>query len=197
MKKEMFQKLRNLFNGSGNDANETAKQEVSNIENYFEGMADRIGESYASVLDSFRKNPVQVKQFEGFTPVSITTDTILDKIVIREELTLEDMFKDVSTMLSDQLSMTNELTKYYNSVIEKLQADHLSDIATIQDQVTGFQEQASTLREQVSTLQDQLKAGPTKVEGIDPQLQITTAEESFGKQLLHQMPEALKEKIQK
>jgi len=35
MKTEMFQKLRNLFKGSDNPANETATQEVTRLEKVF------------------------------------------------------------------------------------------------------------------------------------------------------------------
>ena len=197
MKKEMFQKLRNLFNGSGNDANETAKQEVSNLEKFFEDMADRIGESYAAVLESFRKNPILVKQFEGASTLPVTTDSILDKIVIREELSLEEMFTDLNTMLSDQLSMSREIVTYYNGVIEKLQSDHQTALSAVQEQSSAFGIQITSLNEEVNNLKDQLKAAPTSVEGIDPQLHIGTTEESFGKQLLREMPSEIKEKLKK
>jgi hypothetical protein len=183
MKKEMFQKLRNLFSGSTTETNENAKQEVLNIEKYFDDMAGRIGETYADILENLRKTPIKINRVEGFDNTPAGSEAILDKILIKDELTVENMFDDVKSIIFGQSTLAAEIISYFNSVIEKLQQDHQTQLSSIQDQVTS--------------LQDQLKAGPTTVEGIDPQLQIATAEESFGKQLLHQMPKVLKEKIKK
>jgi len=208
MKTEMFQKLRNLFKGSDNPANETATQEVARIEKHFEDMAVKIGETYADILEKVRKNPIQIKQLENAGTLPASTDSILEQIVIRDNLTLENMFDDVKTIVLGQLSQSNELITYYNTAIEKLQQDHNSAIASIQkdyqnnivsyqEQIASAQQLATSYQEQVTTLQDQLKAKPTMVEGIDPQLKINNTEESFGKRLLSQMPKELKEKIKK
>jgi len=132
MKTEMFQKLRNLFKGSDNPANETATQEVSRIEKYFEDMSVKIGESYAEILEKVRKSPIQFKQLENAGPLPTSTDSILDQIVIRDNLTLENMFDDARLIVLGQLSQANSLITYYNAAIEKLQADHQSAVSSLQ-----------------------------------------------------------------
>jgi len=57
--------------------------------------------------------------------------------------------------------------------------------------------QLSALQDQIATLQDQLNAKPTTVDGIDPQLKVSHSEETFGKQLLKEMPSHLKDKFKK
>ena len=212
MKTEMFQKLRNLFKGSDNPANETATQEVTRLEKYFEDMSVKIGETYADILEKVRKTPIQFKQLENAGPLPASTDSILEQIVIRDNLTLENMFDDAKIIVLGQLAQANSLIIYYNAAIEKLQQDHLAILATLQENnqafiatlqqehqssVATFQEQVSSLNNQVITLQDQFKAKPTMVDGIDPQLKLGNSEESFGKRLLSQMPKELKEKIRK
>ena len=208
MKTEMFQKLRNLFKGSDNPANETATQEVTRLEKYFEDMSIKIGEAYADLLEKVRKSPIQFKQLENAGPLPSSTDSILGQIVIRDNLTLENMFDDARLIVLGQLSQANSLITYYNAAIEKLQQVHNSAIASLQkdyqNNIVSYQEQtasaqqlATNYQEQVTTLQDQLKAKPTMVDGIDPQLKINNTEESFGKRLLSQMPKELKEKIKK
>ncbi len=208
MKTEMFQKLRNLFKGSDNPANETATQEVTRLEKYFEDMSIKIGEAYADILEKVRKSPIQFKQLENAGPLPSSTDSILGQIVIRDNLTLENMFDDARLIVLGQLSQANSLITYYNAAIEKLQQVHNSAIASLQkdyqNNIVSYQEQtasaqqlATNYQEQVTTLQDQLKAKPTMVDGIDPQLKINNTEESFGKRLLSQMPKELKEKIKK
>ena len=208
MKTEMFQKLRNLFKGSDNPANETATQEVARLEKHFEDMSVKIGEAYADILEKVRKSPLQFKQLENAGPIPASTDSILEQIVIRDNLTLENMFDDARLIVLGQLSQANSLITYYNAAIEKLQQVHNSAIASLQkdyqNNIVSYQEQtasaqqlATNYQEQVTTLQDQLKAKPTMVDGIDPQLKINNTEESFGKRLLSQMPKELKEKIKK
>ena len=208
MKTEMFQKLRNLFKGSDNPANETATQEVTRLEKYFEDMSIKIGEAYADILEKVRKSPIQFKQLENAGPLPSSTDSILGQIVIRDNLTLENMFDDARLIVLGQLSQANSLITYYNAAIEKLQQVHNSAIASLQkdyqnnivcyqEQTASAQQLATNYQEQVTTLQDQLKAKPTMVDGIDPQLKINNTEESFGKRLLSQMPKELKEKIKK
>jgi hypothetical protein len=212
MKTEMFQKLRNLFKGSDNPANETATQEVSRIEKYFEDMSVKIGEAYAEILEKVRKSPIQFKQLENVGPLPASTDSILEQIVIRDNLTLENMFDDARIIVLSQLAQANELITYYNAAVEKLQQDHQAAVSTLQQNheaaisilqqehqtsLSTIQDHASNLEFQITTLQDQLKAKPTMVDGIDPQLKINNTEESFGKRLLSQMPKELKEKIKK
>ena len=208
MKTEMFQKLRNLFKGSDSPANETAAQEVARLEKHFEDMSVKIGEAYADILEKVRKSPLQFKQLENAGPLPASTESILEQIVIRDNLTLENMFDDARLIVFGQLSQANSLITYYNAAIEKLQQDHNSAIASFQkdyqnnivsyqEQIASAQQLATSYQEQLTTLQDQLKAKPTMVEGIDPQLKINNTEESFGKRLLSQMPKELKEKIKK
>ena len=212
MKTEMFQKLRNLFKGSDNPANETANQEVARLEKHFEDMSMKIGEAYAEILEKVRKSPLQFKQLENAGPLPASTDSILEQIVIRDNLTLENMFDDARFIVLEQLSQANSLITYYNAAMEKLHQDHLAAISNLQQNheaaintlqqehqtsLSSIQHNASDLESQVTGLQDQLKAKPTMVEGIDPQLKINNTEESFGKRLLSQMPKELKEKIKK
>ncbi len=201
MKTEMFQKLRNLFKGSDNPANETATQEVACLEKHFEDMSVKIGEAYADILEKVRKSPLKFKQLENAGPLPASTDSILEQIVIRDNLTLENMFDDARLIVFGQLAQSNELITYYNAAIEKLQQDHRAALATLQENhqtsLSSIQDRASNLESQITTLQEQLKAKPTMVEGIDPQLKINNPEESFGKRLLSQMPKELKEKIKK
>ncbi len=212
MKTEMFQKLRNLFKGSDNPANETATQEVARLEKHFEDMSVKIGDAYADILEKVRKSPLQFKQLENAGPLPASTDSILKQIIIRDNLTLENMFDDAKIIVLGQLAQANELIIYYNGVLEKLQQDHQAAVSTLQQNhdvaistlqqehqssLSCIQYHASDLESQITNLQDQLKAKPTMVDGIDPQLKINNTEESFGKRLLSQMPKELKEKIKK
>jgi len=90
--------------------------------------------------------------------------------------------------------VNDETLKNYNQTVEQLEADYQKQISTLEAEQ---QKQLSALRDEISSLQDQLKASPTVVEGIDPKVKISPSEESFGKQLLKEMPAHLKDKIKK
>ena len=90
--------------------------------------------------------------------------------------------------------VNDETLKNYNQTVEQLEADYQKQISTLEAEQ---QKQLSTLRDEIASLQDQLKASPTVVEGIDPKVKISPSEESFGKQLLKEMPAHLKDKIKK
>ena len=90
--------------------------------------------------------------------------------------------------------VNDETLKNYNQTVEQLEADYQKLISTLE---TEQQKQLSALRDEIASLQDQLKASPTVVEGIDPKVKISPSEESFGKQLLKEMPAHLKDKIKK
>ena len=90
--------------------------------------------------------------------------------------------------------VNDETLKNYNQTVEQLEADYQKQISTLEAEQ---QKQLSVLRDEISSLQDQLKASPTVVEGIDPKVKISPSEESFGKQLLKEMPAHLKDKIKK
>ena len=90
--------------------------------------------------------------------------------------------------------VNDETLKNYNQTVEQLEADYQKQISTLEAEQ---QKQLSVLRDEISSLQDQLKASPTVVEGVDPKVKISPSEESFGKQLLKEMPAHLKDKIKK
>jgi len=90
--------------------------------------------------------------------------------------------------------VNDETLKNYNQTVEQLEADYQKQISTLEAEQ---QKQLSALRDEIASLQDQLKASPTVVEGIDPKVKISPSEESFGKQLLKEMPAHLKDKIKK
>ncbi len=86
----------------------------------------------------------------------------------------------------------DETVSTYNQTIEQLESDYKQQVSTLE---SDHQKQLSALQDQIATLQDQLNAKPTTVEGIDPQLKVSHSEETFGKQLLKDMPSHLKDKI--
>ena len=90
--------------------------------------------------------------------------------------------------------VNDETLKNYSQTVEQLETDYQKQISTLEAEQ---QKQLSTLRDEIASLQDQLKASPTVVEGIDPKVKISPSEESFGKQLLKEMPAHLKDKIKK
>ena len=90
--------------------------------------------------------------------------------------------------------VNDETLKNYTQTVEQLEADYQKQISTLEAEQ---QKQLSALRDEIASLQDQLKASPTVVEGIDPKVKISPSEESFGKQLLKEMPAHLKDKIKK
>ena len=87
-------------------------------------MSVKIGEAYADILEKVRKSPLKFKQLENAGPLPASTDSILEQIVIRDNLTLENMFDDARLIVFGQLAQSNELITYYNAAIEKLQQDH-------------------------------------------------------------------------
>ncbi len=90
--------------------------------------------------------------------------------------------------------VNDETLKNYNQAVEQLEADYQKQISTLEAEQ---QKQLSALRDEIASLQDQLKARPTVVEGVDPKVKVSPSEESFGKQLLKEMPAHLKDKIKK
>lgn len=90
--------------------------------------------------------------------------------------------------------MNDETVSTYNQTVEQLETDYKQQISTLE---SDHQKQLATLQDQIVTLQGQLSAKPTTVEGIDPQLKVSHSEETFGKQLLNDMPSHLKDKIKK
>ena len=90
--------------------------------------------------------------------------------------------------------VNDETVSTYNQTIEQLETDYKQQISTLE---SDHQKQLESLQGQITTLQDQLSAKPTTVEGIDPQLKVSHSEETFGKQLLKDMPSHLKDKIKK
>ena len=217
MKKEMFQRLRNLFN-TEEVTPEVVSAEVSQLEMKFDETSAAIGEIYADVLDKVRKCPVAVRKFDFVAETPAASDSVLAAIEVTADLSLEKMFEDLRILVFGQQAHISNILEYYNSVVDRLQSDHQSEAEalnqsitdhqneactlnqTIQEQVqqlTSLNEQIVSLQSQISTLQDQLKAAPTTVDSIDPKLSISKSEESYGKKLLAQMPDQLKEKLNK
>lgn len=107
----------------------------------------------------------------------------------------KELFQRLKSLLNPSADGVNQDTvNQYNQTIEQLETDYQGQIATLEAE---HQKQLSTLQEQVATLQDQLKARPTKVEGTDPQVKVGPSEETFGKQLLKEMPAHFKDKFKK
>ena len=222
MKKEMFQRLRNLFN-TGEITSEVVSAEVTELEKKFDESSAALGEIYADVLEKVRKNPVSARKFDFVAETPAGSDSVLAAIEVTTNLSLEKMFEDLRTVVFGQQAHISNMVEYYNSVVDRLQSDHLGEAETLnqsitdhqneactlnqkiqeQDQsiqeqkiqLTSFNEQIVSLQSQVSTLTDKLKAAPTSVDSIDPKLSIAKKEESFGKKLLAQMPGQLKEKL--
>jgi len=97
-----------------------------------------------------------------------------------------------------------QLETEYKGQISVLEADHQKQItdnqqqlAAYEEQAAQFQQQLSGLNDQITSLQDQLKASPTIVDASDPQVKIGHTEETYGKQLLKEMPSHLKDKLKK
>ncbi|TSA28902.1 MAG: hypothetical protein D4R67_02990 [Bacteroidetes bacterium] len=216
MKKEMFQRLRNLFN-AGEVSSESVSAEVTELEKRFDESSTAIGEIYADVLEKVRKNPLAVWKFDFVAETPASSDSVLAAIEVTADLSLEKMFEDLRILVFGQQAHISNIMEYYNSVIDRLQLDHQSEAKglnqTITDhqneaytlnqrileqdqQLTSLNEQITSLQTQISTLQDRLKAAPTTVESIDPKLSISKPEESYGKKLLSQMPTQLKEKLE-
>ena len=217
MKKDMFQRLRNLFN-SQDVTSEVVSAEVTELEKKFDKTSAAIGETYAEILDKVRKNPLSARKFDFVSEVPGSSDAVLEAIEVTEDLSIEKMFNDLRILAFGQQAHISNLVEYYNSVVDRLQSDHVSEAEALNQTITDNQNEAltlnqtiqegetqlstlndqiATLQSQVSTLQDQLKASPTTVDTIDPQLSISKSEESFGKKLLSQMPGQLKEKLNK
>jgi len=215
MKKDMFQRLRNLFN-SQDVTSEVVSAEVTELEKKFDETSAAIGETYAEILDKIRKNPLSVRKFDFVSEIPGSSDAVLEAIEVTDDLSLEKMFNDLRILAFGQQAHISNLVEYYNSVIDRLQTDHTSEAEalnqtitdnqnealtlnqTIQEgetQLSALNDQIATLQSQVSTLQDQLKASPTTVDTIDPKLSISKPNETYGKKLLAQMPQQLKEKL--
>ncbi len=215
MKKEMFQRLRNLFN-SQEVTPEGISAEVTQLEKKFDETSTAIGEIFTDVLDKVLNNPVAVRKFDFVAETPAGSDSVLAAIEVTADLSLEKMFEDLRILVFGQQAHISNIVEYYNSVIDKLQAVHQGETEALNQSVTDHQNEACTLNQtieehdqlfaslnehiaslqtKVSTLTDQLKATPTTVESIDPKLSISKPEESYGKKLLSQMPTQLKEKL--
>ncbi|HPT68839.1 MAG TPA: hypothetical protein PKW50_01740 [Syntrophomonas sp.] len=130
--------------------------------------------------------------------ISRRPDTIIEfmlKYFSNNQTMKKDLFQRLRNLLIPIPDGVNEDTvKNYNQTIEQLEADYQRQISVLE---ADHQKQLSALQDQVSTLQDQLKARPTTVDGADPQVKAGPAEETFGKQLLKEMPAHLKDKFKK
>ena len=105
----------------------------------------------------------------------------------------KELFQRLKNLLNPVPDGVNEDTvKNYNQTVEQLEADYQKQISVLE---ADHQKQLSALNDQITTLHDQLKANPTKVEGSDPHLKVGPSEETFGKQLLKEMPTHLKDKL--
>ena len=217
MKKEMFQRLRNLFN-TQEVTSEVVSAEVTELEKKFDASSAALGEIYADVLEKVRKNPVSARKFDFVAESPAGSDSVLAAIEVTADLSLEKMFEDLRTVVFGQQAHNSNMVEYYNSVVDRLQSDHHGEAESLNQSITDHQNESCTLNQaiqeqvqqlsslneqivslqsQVSTLTDKLKAAPTSVDSIDPKLSIAKKEESFGKKLLSQMPGQLKDKLSK
>ncbi len=151
-------------------------------------------------VDSFS---YQATQFLDSNPaiaslIARKPDTIIEfmlKYFSNNQTMKKELFQRLRNLLNPAPDGVNEDTvKNYNQTIEQLEADYQGQISALE---ADHQKQLSALQDQVSTLQDQLKARPTTVEGTDPQVKVGPAEETFGKQLLKEMPAHFKDKFKK
>ena len=151
-------------------------------------------------VDSFS---YQATQFLDSNPaiaslIARKPDTIIEfmlKYFSNNQTMKKELFQRLRNLLNPAPDGVNEDTvKNYNQTIEQLEADYQGQISVLE---ADHQKQLSALQDQVSTLQDQLKARPTTVEGTDPQVKVGPAEETFGKQLLKEMPAHFKDKFKK
>ena len=125
-------------------------------------------------------------------------DTIIEfmlKYFSNNNTMKKELFQRLKNLLNPAPDGANaDALKDYNQTVEQLEADYQKQVATLE---ADHQKQLSALQDQITTLQDQLKARPTTVEGADPQLKVGPSEETFGKQLLKEMPIHLKDKLKK
>jgi len=125
-------------------------------------------------------------------------DTIIEfmlKYFSNNNTMKKELFQRLKNLLNPAPDGANaDALKDYNQTVEQLEADYQKQISTLE---ADHQKQLSALQDQITTLQDQLKARPTTVEGADPQLKVGPTEETFGKQLLKEMPIHLKDKLKK
>jgi len=151
-------------------------------------------------VDSFS---YQATQFLDSNPaiaslIARKPDTIIEfmlKYFSNNQIMKKELFQRLKNLLSPSPDGANEdAVKDYNQTVEQLEADYQKQLSVLE---TDHQKQLSTLQDQIVTLQDQLKARPTTVEGSDPHVKIGPSEETFGKQLLKEMPAHLKDKLKK
>ena len=151
-------------------------------------------------VDSFS---YQATQFLDSNPaiaslIARKPDTIIEfmlKYFSNNQIMKKELFQRLKNLLSPTQDGANEDTvKDYNQTVEQLEADYQKQLSVLE---ADHQKQLSTLQDQIVTLQDQLKARPTTVEGSDPHVKIGPSEETFGKQLLNEMPAHLKDKLKK
>ena len=151
-------------------------------------------------VDSFS---YQATQFLDSNPaiaslIARKPDTIIEfmlKYFSNNQIMKKELFQRLKNLLSPTQDGANEDTvKDYNQTVEQLEADYQKQLSVLE---ADHQKQLSTLQDQIVTLQDQLKARPATVEGADPQLKVGPTEETFGKQLLKEMPIHLKDKLKK
>ena len=151
-------------------------------------------------VDSFS---YQATQFLDSNPaiaslIARKPDTIIEfmlKYFSNNQIMKKELFQRLKNLLSPTQDGANEDTvKDYNQTVEQLEADYQKQLSVLE---TDHQKQLSTLQDQIVTLQDQLKARPTTVDGSDPHVKVGPSEETFGKQLLKEMPAHFKDKIKK
>ena len=123
-------------------------------------------------------------------------DTIIEfmlKYFSNNNIMKKELFQKLKNLFNPAPEgVPDETVSAYNQTVEQLETDYKQQVSTLE---SDHQKQLSSLQDQIVTLQDQLNAKPTTVEGIDPQLKVSHSEETFGKQLLKDMPSHLKDKI--
>jgi flagellar biosynthesis chaperone FliJ len=162
-------------------------------------------------VDSFS---YQATQFLDTNPaiaqlIARKPDTIIEfmlKYYSNNQTMKKELFQKLKNLITPASDGADQdKVNQYNQTIEQLETDYQGQISTLeadhQKQLEAreseYQQQLSALNQQIATLQDQLSARPTTVEAADPQVKVGASEQSFGKQLLSQMPAHLKDKFKR
>ncbi|MCX6280186.1 MAG: hypothetical protein NT004_19150 [Bacteroidetes bacterium] len=162
-------------------------------------------------VDSFS---YQATQFLDTNPaiaqlIARKPDTIIEfmlKYYSNNQTMKKELFQKLKNLITPASDGADQdKVNQYNQTIEQLEADYQGQISTLEadhqrqlaTRETDYQKQLSALNEQIATLQDQLSARPTTVEAADPQIKVGASEQTFGKQLLSQIPAHLKDKLKR
>ena len=169
MKKEMFQRLRNLFN-TQEVTSEVVSAEVTELEKKFDESSAALGEIYADVLEKVRKNPVSARKFDFVAETPAGSDSVLAAIEVTADLSLEKMFEDLRTVVFGQQAHISNMVEYYNSVVDRLQSDHHGEAETLNQSITNHQNEACTLNQRIQEQEGTILERDQVIQERDQQL---------------------------